>query len=135
MATTLSYIEARRNARLDAGLDSLNGGTLRIYSGTPPANAEAALAGNTLLAQLTFGSPAFAAATGGTKTANAITADSNANGGATATFWRGLTSGAAVIVQGTVGATGSGESLELNSTAISAGASVSVTSLVVTEAA
>lgn len=136
MATTdLSYALATRNLRLDQTLNQLNSGTLKIYSGTPPANADAALSGNTLLATLTFGSTAFAAASGGSKTANAITQDSDAPATGVATFYRCLTSGAAVVYQGSVGVTGSGESLILPTTTINQHDIVQCSSLVISEAA
>jgi hypothetical protein len=136
MATTdLSYAVATRNASLNTKLDQLNSGTLKIYAGTPPANADTALSGNTLLATLTFGSTAFASASSGSKTANAITQDSDAAATGTATFYRCLTSGAAVVYQGSVGATGSGESLILPTTTINQHDIVQCSSLVITEAA
>jgi hypothetical protein len=109
----------------------LNGGSLRIYDGTPPATADAALSGNALLAQLELNATAFEAATGGIATANAITADSSADATGTATFFRLLTSGAAVVLQGTVSATGGGGDLELGTTAITTGLTVSVSSLTI----
>lgn len=62
MAITIST--ARKNARADALLDVLNGGTVRIYSGTRPATPDTALSGNTLLAELSMGNPAFSVASG-----------------------------------------------------------------------
>lgn len=128
-----SIDDTARNAAADAVCALLNGGSLRIYSGTPPANAGTALSGNTLLAQLTLGSPAFAAASGGVATANAITADSSADATGTATFARLLTSGGAARVQLTVGT--SGAELNLSSTSIVTGGNVSVSSLTYTQAA
>lgn len=78
MAITIST--ARKNARADNLLDALDGGTVRIYSGTRPATPDTALSGNTLLAELAMGNPAFSAAVGGVKTANAITQDASAVG-------------------------------------------------------
>ena len=136
MTTQLSCASGTRDLALDVKYDQLNGGTLRIYDGIPPADADTALSGNTLLAQLTFGSPAFAAASGGSKTANAITAETNAPAGGAATFWRGLTSApASVVCQGTVGLTGSGESVELDDVVIPLGATVTVSSCVISEPA
>lgn len=120
-----------RNTQLDALNTLLNGGSLRIYSGTEPATPETALSGNTLLAQLTLGATAFGAAASGVVTANAITADASADASGTATFFRILSAdGTTVRFQGTVGT--SGADLNLNSVAISAGAQVSISSLTVT---
>ena len=52
-----------RNSMLDAltaKIDAdVGAGTIKIYSGTQPANADTALSGNTLLATLTFTDPAL----------------------------------------------------------------------------
>ena len=87
MALNDHFSAAARNAALNAMFDLLNTGYLRIYSGTQPANVAAAITG-TLLAELTFGATAFAAASAGSKTANAITQDSSANATNTATHYR-----------------------------------------------
>jgi hypothetical protein len=47
---SLSASAANRNAALDARVARLNGGYLRVYSGTRPANPDTAGAGQTLLA-------------------------------------------------------------------------------------
>lgn len=124
---------ASRNAALDAALDVLNGGKLRIYDGTQPTDADTALSGQTILAELALNATAFAAASGGSKTANAITADSSADATGTATWFSLLTSANVRVIDGTVGTATS--NLILNSVAISAGANVSVTSLSVSMAA
>lgn len=77
-----------RNAMLDAIRASFNSGFVRVYSGTRPTNADTALSGNTLLAELTLNSTAFPAASGGVLTANAITSDSSADATGTASFVR-----------------------------------------------
>jgi hypothetical protein len=115
-------------ALVDAGAGA---GTLRIYDGTPPADADTALSGNTLLAQLTMSDPSAAAASGDDWTASSITADSSADATGTATFFRILDSNAVVVLQGTVGT--SGADINLNSTSISATDNVAVSSLVITE--
>lgn len=124
----ISLAAARRNEMLDAIADNCNSGRLRIYSGSVPANADAALGGATLLAELTMNATAFGAASGGTITANAITADTSADNTGTASFFRIFQSdGTTVVYQGTVGT--SGADLNLNSTTINAGVQVQVTSL------
>lgn len=110
--------------------------TLVIYSGTPPANVDTALSGNTILAELAMSSPAFGAAAdatpGATATASAITDDSSANATGTASFFRILDRDETPKIQGAVTATGGGGELEINSVAISSGAAVTITSLTVT---
>ena len=124
---------AVRNARADAITTATgNAALLRIYDGTPPASANAALSGNTKLAELTCGSPFAAAASGGVLTAGAITQDSSADATGTASFLRVYKSdGTTVIAQGTVGT--SGADLNLNTTSLVAGGPVAVTSFALTE--
>lgn len=117
-----------RDLALDAALDVLNNGFLRIYSGAVPANADAALGGAVLLVQLGLNATAFTPAAAGSKPANAIT-PGVAGAGGTASFFRLYKSdGVTSVAQGLVGATGSGEDLELPTTTIAAGESVSCSS-------
>jgi hypothetical protein len=122
--TRMSY--AACNAENDALGDLANNGYIRIYTATRPANADTAAAG-TLLAELRFGADAFAASVSGVITANAITADASAEAGGTAAWFRVLTSASGVLWDGEVGTTGC--DLNLNSTTIGAGATVSITSM------
>src|SRR5690349_10646618 len=77
---------ASRNLALNAAFDILNNGKLIIYDGTQPTDADTALGAQVDLADLTFGSTAFAAASAASKAANAITQDSSANATSTATW-------------------------------------------------
>lgn len=104
---------------------------IRIYSGTVPTDADTALSGNTQLAQLACASTPFSGFTTVGSNARAtfgtITDDSSADATGTATFFRLLKSdGTTVIAQGAVGV-GTGE-LQLNTTAITSGSIVSITS-------
>lgn len=128
----LSYRTALRNARLDEIIAAIGSSAkIRIYSGTPPADVNTALSGNTLLAELTCSATVAPAAASATLTFNAITQDSSADNTGTATFFRILDSaGTTAHVQGTVGA-GSGD-LSLNTTSIVSGAVVSISSCVIT---
>ena len=132
MANAPSLTNAAASAAADAVTALANSGKLRIYSGTKPTNADTALSGNTLLAELTFGATAFGAASNGVATANSITSDSSADATGTATFFRVFKSdGTTAVWDGTVGT--SGCDLNLNSTSISSGAAVSVSSLTYTQ--
>lgn len=114
------------NGQADNLSARLNNGYLRIYSGTQPASADTALSGNTLLAELRFSATAAPAAVAGVITFNAITADTSADAAGTATFFRCFQSdGTTVVMDGSIAADGN---LVLNSTAISAGAQVAVSS-------
>lgn len=127
----LAYSTTLRNAMLDAittaaGTSAL----LRIYDGTRPATGGTA---TTLLAELTCGAGAFAAAaSGGVLTLNSITQDSSANATGTATWFRIVKSdGTTHVLDGNVGTSGS--DLNLTTTSIVSTQPVSVTSFTITE--
>ena len=124
-----------RNAMLDAIRDAVDGGagpaTIKVYSGTQPANANAALAGNTLLATLTCSDPSASNASSGTSTLSAITEDSAADATGTATFARIETSTGTTIFDCDVSATGGGGTIELNTTSIVTGGPVRITSFTI----
>lgn len=127
---TITIPTARANAQLDAYAARWNSGQLKIYAGSVPANADAALGSPTLLGTLTMSATAFPAAAARTITANAITQDSAADNGGTASFYRAFESdGTTLIEQGTVTATGGGGDLQLNTTSIVAGGPIQVTAL------
>ncbi len=124
----LGYVAALRNAQLDAITTQVGAsGLLRIYSGTRPATGGTE---TTILAQLTCNATFAPAASGSTLTLNAITQDSSADATGTASWFRFLTSGAVAKIDGDVGTSGS--DLNLNSTSITVGGTVSVTSVVIT---
>jgi len=133
----VSMLSAR--AALDALLGKLNvGGTagvVKIFTGSMPATCETADSG-TRLATLTLSTTAFPASTDpgstglATATANAITSDTNAAATGTAGYFRAYDSAGVCIVQGTVGT--SAADMILNTTSISAGSTVAITSWVVT---
>lgn len=136
MATNPHVSAARRAAMLDTITSAASSGKLRIYSGTQPADADAAIGGGTLLAELTMGATAFGSATSTASTAsvltaNAITQDSSADATGTAAWFRlWQSNGTTPILDGTVGT--SAADLIINSTAIQVGAVVSATSLTLT---
>lgn len=116
---------------LGAQADAGTAAVINIYSGTAPVNADAALSGNTLLAQLTCSANIFTGVADATDKARAtlaaITPDSSADASGTATFFRILTQNAGtVIAQGSVGIATS--DLILNTASITAGSQVSITS-------
>jgi hypothetical protein len=132
----IQFPDAYRTIRADTLTTRVgNAGILRIYSGTIPADADAAITG-TILAELTCASPfAPGASAEGVVTASAITQDSSANATGTASHFRLFASnGTTVAMQGTVTATGGGGDLTLTTTSITSGQPVSVTSFVFTEA-
>ena len=127
---TVGMASGLRNARLDA-ITTFAGGSckLRIYNGTRPATGGTA---TTLLAELTCNATFAPAASGGTLTLNSITSDASADATGTATWARIVKSdGTTHVLDCSVGT--SGADINLNTTSIVSGASVSVTSAVFTE--
>lgn len=120
-----------RNNRLDeitarAGASA----RIRIYSGSRPATGGTE---TTVLAELTGNATFAPAASGGVLTLNAITQDSSANATGTATWFRIDSSGGTNhVLDGDVGTSGS--DLNLNSTSIVTGGTVSISSFTITEA-
>jgi hypothetical protein len=126
--------DATRNVMMDALVAQMNLGagaaTLKVYSGTQPATADDALAGNTLLATLTFSDPAAPGASNGVVTFSAITEDSSADAAANASFARIQDGDGNVVFDGDVGT--SGAMINFNTVAIAAGGPVRVTSFSIT---
>jgi hypothetical protein len=126
---TLGLDASIRNGMLDqittrAGASA----KLRIYSGTQPATGGTA---TTQLAELTCNATFAPAASGGVLTLNAITQDSSADATGTATWFRIVKSdGTTFVLDGTVGT--SGADLNLNSTSIVVGGTVSISSFTIT---
>lgn len=131
---------AAAKALADAFDDAVNIGstasTLAIYTASQPTDPDTALGAQTLLATLTFSDPAFGAASdgnpGGLLTASAITSDSSADATGTAAWFRirATGTGADDVADGDVGT--SGADLNLNTTSITSGSAVSITSMTVT---
>lgn len=122
MAT--SYATALRNAQLDAITTFAgNGAKLRIYGGTRPATGGTA---TTLLAEFTLGSPFAGAASGGSLSVTAPAATTGAADG-TATWFRIVKSDNTFVLDGSVGT--SGADCNLNTTTISTGVNVSISSI------
>lgn len=127
MALTQKLANVAANAAADAACDLLDNGYLRIYDGAQPADADTAITTQVLLAELRYNATAFAAAIAGIANANALTADASANASGTATWFRALKSdGTTAIFDGSVDT--SGANLNLNTTTITAGQTVSVSS-------
>lgn len=134
MANNPTVYDAACIAAVNAFTGQLNvggAGTLQVWQGSQPA-LNGALAG-TLLATLTFSATAFPTATaaGGTvtATANAITNGIAGNTG-TAQYFALVQFGGTVVATGTCGTASS--DLNLSTTSISAGQTVSCSSFLVT---
>jgi hypothetical protein len=116
-----------------------NTGTINIYTGSQPTDANTAIGAQTLLVTLTysataFGTPAASGSAGSrvvTATANSITAGTAGNTG-TAAWFRVLESnGTSVVYDGSVG-TGTND-MVLNTTSIVSGGNVAITSGTITQ--
>jgi hypothetical protein len=112
---------------IDADLG--NAGTVKIYSGSQPATADTAESG-TLLATFTLGSPGFGAASGGVVTLNGVPLTVAAVATGTAGWFRMEKSGGANVLDGSVGT--SGNQINLNTTSITSGVNVTITSGTIT---
>lgn len=133
MALNVKVSANSRNLGLDAAFDILNSGKLRIYDGTQPTDADTALGAQVLGADLALNATAFAAASAGSKTAGAISSDTNADATITASWHSLLTSANVRKIDGTVG-TGTHD-LVVNTVSIVSGATVSCSSYVISQAA
>lgn len=100
----------------------------QLDEGTPPGTLVFQTSGDVEVATLTFSATAFGAAASGTATAAAITADSSATGGTIAKARLKNAAGTDKIIC-SVTATGGGGDIELSSVIVSAGQTVSLTSL------
>lgn len=117
----VTHPTAVRNGIADFVVDQLD-------EGTPPGLLVFLTSGNVTVATLTFSNTAFGSATGGTATAASITADTNAVGGTIAKASLRNAAGTEKIAC-SVTAGGGGGDIELSSVVISAGQTVSMTSL------
>lgn len=120
---TTGYVTSLRNAQLDAITTAVgSAGKLQIYDGTRPATGGTA---TTKLAEFTLGSP-FAAAASSASLSPTLPSNVTGLAAGTATWFRITTSGGTAVIDGSVGT--SGADLNLNTTTISVGVTVSVTS-------
>ena len=125
----LTHIAALRNALADLVVDAIDVGATDPNGDLQVATS---VAFSTILATLQFAATAFGAASSGTATANAIASDTNAANTGSAVSFRLRDRNNAEVLRGTVTATGGGGDIQLSSTGITAGDTVSITSLTYT---
>jgi hypothetical protein len=127
---------AVRNAQLDAINTLINAGagagTIKIYTGTIPTNADTAIGSQVLLGTLTFTDPAASAASASVLTFSAITSDSSADATGTAAWARIADSAGNTIFDCSVTATGGGGVITLNTTSVVSGGPIGLTSFTLT---
>ena len=125
----LGYNVTIRNDRLDvitAAIDVGTQGKIKIYSDAAARPATGGAPGaSVLLATLLFTLTSFPGAAAGTMSANAITDDSSADATGTALWFRVTDSADVHVMDGDVGTSGS--DLNLNTTALVIGATISIT--------
>jgi hypothetical protein len=126
MASNLKYSNGTRDAQQQGLIVYAGTGALiKIYSGTQPANANTAISSQTMLASLPV-SGSFGTDSNGTITLSAVTAATAVATG-TASFFRIFKSdGTTVVMDGSVGT--SGTDMILDNTSIATGQTVSITS-------
>jgi hypothetical protein len=131
----LRLAQATQQAACDAVVDRIDiggAGTIKIYDGAQPANANTAVSTQTLLAEIGFQATAFGAAnsSGVATAATALTDDTSANATGTATWARIVNGGGTTIFDCDVGT--SGATINLNSTSITSLGTVSISSFTIT---
>lgn len=123
----INYSTTVRNAKLDAVETAIGTSPiLRIRSGTKPATCASADTG-TVLAEMTLPSDWMAAAASASKAKSGTWQDTSANATGTAGHFRIYDStGTTCHIQGSVTATGGGGDMTLDTTSITSGGVVSI---------
>jgi len=125
MPSNLKYSNGTRDAQ-QQGLITYagTGSIIRLYDGAQPANANTAIVAQTLLVSLTIAG-GFGTDSNGSITLGAVTSGTAVASG-TATFFRIVKSdGTTVVMDGSVGTSGS--DLNLNTTTVASAQTVSIT--------
>lgn len=131
LASLIAYATALRTSRMTQVENALDAGSgpalIRIYNSTRPATGGTA---TTLGAELTCSDPAGTVSSA-VLTFSAITADSSADNSITATWGRAVDSTATFVFDFNVGTSGS--DLNLNTTTITSGVNVAISSFTLTD--
>lgn len=131
MSQNFNLSDTGANAACNALAALLNNGYLRIYNGTQPATANTAITTQTLLVELRWNATAFGSASGGSASANAITAGT-ATATGTATWARFFESNGTTVVADEMVNAGGGAGIVLATASITTGIVVSIDSYVLT---
>lgn len=92
------------NAQLDALAELLDGGFIRMYSGSRPVSVDVPIKDQLLLAELKFGRPAFFQAENGMLRAKSIKGDTSAANSGVVSWYRAFSKdGKTAIIDGSVG--------------------------------
>jgi hypothetical protein len=139
VANNVYLTQLRGAAMLDSLVDAIDvggAGTIKLYGDTQAVTANTAIGAQTLLATLTFNATAFGAATTAdpsVATANAITSDSAADATEQVTWARWASGTPTTILDCTAGISSGTFDIEFNTDAFVTGATISITSLTVTQ--
>lgn len=125
----LTHVSTLRNQLADLVVDAIDVGSTDANGDLQIATSSAF---STILATLQFANPAFGAASGGVATANAIAADTNAANSGSAANFRIRDRNNAEVLRGTVSVPGGGGDIQLSSTGIVAGDTVSLSAMTYT---
>jgi hypothetical protein len=128
--------DAARSRQVDSIGDDFNNATLRIYTGAQPAAGAAA--SGTLLVTITLPADAMAAAAAGVAAKSGTWSGVASFGGGvplTAGWFRVESSAGSRWYDGAVTATGAGGEIELTSTSITSGQTVSIATFNITQPA
>jgi len=101
--TQMSNLAVNTEANALAAL--ADGGKMHIFTGSQPGTADNALSGQTLLARVTLGTPAFGSAVAGVLTAEQMTGEEALADGDAAWFRLYKADGTTALWDGTVGTT------------------------------
>lgn len=130
MATTITAAAAdAMSSALNVYINTGGAAKAIIYDGTVPASAGTAISTQNALATFTLNATAFTSSNG-VLTLAGVPKTVSADLGGTATFFRITNSAGVAILQGAVGT--SGQQLNLNTTIITAGVNVTITSGTIT---
>ena len=109
-------------------LNQLDGGFVEIYAGAQPATPDAPIGASVLLAKVALASPAFAAASGGTKLAHGIPNVTASANGIAQWFRAYKADGVTSVLDGSAGTAMQTPDMILNDASLTQGGSVAVTS-------
>lgn len=131
---------ARRNAAAAGHTDALDSGSgpglIRVYDGAKPAGPDTAVTGQVLLAEFTLADPAFTAGATGVRTLDATPALATSGLAAgTAAWYRAVSSDGVAHFDGTVSDEAGAGELKMNTTTISVGLDLQITSGTLTQPA
>lgn len=131
MSNILGFATARRTSRGELLAGWLDGGEIRIYNGTRPANADTEISDQTLLVTFELADPSGTVTSGVFTGTNPAVALSAASG--TAAWARVVDASAGTICDADVGLTSSGSVIEIDNLTLVEGGYCTITSFVLTE--